>query len=608
VRPFLLALLALAAILAAEPRSQTDTKALADGLVHELRALQNEDGTYGSGIEDTCKVLDLLSRSPRRYNELDGPFFRKAADAVLAADKLEELDGWRAVALAGCVGDAYARERDVLVGRLLKRAERDWGTMSWPELFALNRITPDEAPRPPQHIVNFGSPALRVLCGADATRIPPPRLRDTKRWVRWATAARLRGVEIGRWPDAPAAGTERDLAARLQDLEHTIAVHGLKAPGDAAEDGAGDGDEVPPVVDEPLDRETALRTSLQWLRAHQENGTFGLEVPGWEGPEPGVTALLLAATQWTCAELGEPVPGWVDEGLDWLTTLQDADGAIAMYGVRTYTTSVAMEALLDRGRDADVVARALEFLRTVQADEGEGYDADVDPHYGGVGYGGDERPDLSNTHMAVEAARRAGLDVDDEFFQKAMVFLERNHNLGEARVDSWPRAGGGEVISGTDGGATYMCLRGTQLRLDDLRPDQVLHALRPTRGQPPGAGRRALAGRPLHPRNEPGLQRPHPRRRWPVLLLHGHGPHPQPTSRLSPRDIRRRADRLARRAGRASAGQSARGWHLDQPRVGALVRGLPGPLHRLRPVDPQGRRRLIRRGTMGCAHRLIWPV
>lgn len=455
MRFILLALLAAASILVADLRSQADTKALADGLVHELRALQNEDGTYGSGIEDTCKVLDLLSRCPRRYNELDGPFFRKAADAVLAADKLTDLDGWRALALAGCVGDAYASEREVLVGRLLKRAERDWGKMSWSELFALNRIVPDQAPRPPQHIVNFGNPALRVLCGIDPTRVPPPRLRETKRWVRWATAARLRGVEVDLWPDAPAPREGRSLDELLLDLEHTIAVHGLKAPGDEA-DGAGGEREDPPVVDEPRDRETALRASLQWLRAHQDNGTFGLEVPGWEGPEPGVTALLLSATQWTCAELGEPVPAWVDQGLDWLTTLQDADGAIALYGVRTYTTSVAMEALIDGERDPEVVARALEFLRTVQADEGEGYDADIDPHYGGVGYGGDERPDLSNTQMAVEAARRAGLDVGDEFFQKAMIFLERNHNLGEARVDEWPRAGGGTVVSGTDGGATYM--------------------------------------------------------------------------------------------------------------------------------------------------------
>jgi squalene-hopene/tetraprenyl-beta-curcumene cyclase len=157
-------------------------------------------------------------------------------------------------------------------------------------------------------------------------------------------------------------------------------------------------------------------------------------------------------------QLDRERPPWVEQGLDYLVGLARSDGGIYDYGVKVYTTSVAIEALIDAGRSADVpvIDAARQFLVVVQADAGEGYTSEDDPHFGGVGYGSDERPDLSNTQMAIEAVARAGERANSDFYRQALLFLERNQNLGEIASRSWPRARGGTMVAGTDGGATYM--------------------------------------------------------------------------------------------------------------------------------------------------------
>ena len=57
--------------------------------------------------------------------------------------------------------------------------------------------------------------------------------------------------------------------------------------------------------------------------------------------------------------------------------------------------------------------------------EGKGPD---DPFYGGAGYGGSKRPDLSNTSFFLEALRDTGLPADDPALKKAQVFISRCQN------------------------------------------------------------------------------------------------------------------------------------------------------------------------------------
>src|SRR6185436_4275119 len=96
------------------------------------------------------------------------------------------------------------------------------------------------------------------------------------------------------------------------------------------------------------------------------------------------------------------------------------------------------------------------YLVAGQFDESDGFDPQKDKYYGGVGYGDGQRPDLSNSQMAIEAASRAGTPASDPFFRKAVVFLQRCQNFSESGPQSWPRPAGGTLVSGNDGGGTYL--------------------------------------------------------------------------------------------------------------------------------------------------------
>ncbi|RMH01598.1 MAG: hypothetical protein D6702_10875 [Planctomycetota bacterium] len=172
-------------------------------------------------------------------------------------------------------------------------------------------------------------------------------------------------------------------------------------------------------------------------------------------PEPGISALaaraLLGSSRPEARAAAWPV-------LDWLKSLQKEDGSIFTRGLPVYVTSVAIMALAAGGREEDreAIARAADFLRAMQADEGEGY-SESDRYYGGIGYGGDLRPDLSNLQYALQALHDAGADADDPAFQKALRFLQRTQNRSESNPETYQRIGTGEPVrAGDDGGAAYM--------------------------------------------------------------------------------------------------------------------------------------------------------
>ena len=97
---------------------------------------------------------------------------------------------------------------------------------------------------------------------------------------------------------------------------------------------------------------------------------------------------------------------------------------------------------------AATIGAAKDFLIKFQIDEDEGIGSGH-PYYGGIGYGGDDRPDLSNTQLALEAIRAAEAfearykallprDTDQLeqeqaelglHWQKALVFLARCQNV-----------------------------------------------------------------------------------------------------------------------------------------------------------------------------------
>lgn len=161
-----------------------------------------------------------------------------------------------------------------------------------------------------------------------------------------------------------------------------------------------------------------------YLKAHQDaDGSFSKQRSG-----PGVTALVVAALIKNGYPASDPV---VAKALKFMEGSVQPDGGIYNQRLANYTTSAAMMALKEAnsdGRYDAILKKAAEFLKTVQADEQRGYDFGK-AEYGGAGYDGKSRPDLSNTNFFVEALQAAGVPKDDPAMKRALVFVSRCQNL-----------------------------------------------------------------------------------------------------------------------------------------------------------------------------------
>ncbi len=212
-----------------------------------------------------------------------------------------------------------------------------------------------------------------------------------------------------------------------------------------------------------------MQKALDWLLAQQSSpGIWSMPTPdGKTRPETGLTSLALAALGGKpAASRSEAETKALTTGVRYLLDEQKKreNGAFAD-NVPNYVTCAAVLAL-SRARDIDIeaseiaeaLAKAQKYLLTIQNIERNGY-SPSDRDYGSIGYGGDERGDLSNTQMAVEALRATGLDASNDAFAKALVYLRRVQNLpGQG---SWSGQGSNEkgekieVVAGDDGGAQY---------------------------------------------------------------------------------------------------------------------------------------------------------
>jgi squalene-hopene/tetraprenyl-beta-curcumene cyclase len=134
-------------------------------------------------------------------------------------------------------------------------------------------------------------------------------------------------------------------------------------------------------------------------------------------------------------------------------------GSDPKIGLQNYVTSVNVLALVAAKRDAKykpVIGNAVEFLKKLQWDDGEGKKP-TDDYFGGAGYDSKSRPDLSNTQFFLDALKAGGKPGDDDAFKKAMVFVSRCQNLGSEH-NTMPWAGkindGSFIYSAAGGGST----------------------------------------------------------------------------------------------------------------------------------------------------------
>ncbi|MCB2101808.1 MAG: terpene cyclase/mutase family protein [Rhodobacterales bacterium] len=200
--------------------------------------------------------------------------------------------------------------------------------------------------------------------------------------------------------------------------------------------------------DQPMDpalREQAKRAvddGLHFLRqTMKEDGSWANSV--------GVTALALRAFLTAHRGYAESDGAFITQPVQFLLYNVRKDGAISE-SVKNgnYNTATAIFALRATGNPAygETIDNASKYLRGLQIDEDDGYEPDH-KYYGGVGYGGDERPDLSNMYYALEALRAAGVAADDPVWKKALSFVSRSQNRSESNDQPW---------AANDGGFTYM--------------------------------------------------------------------------------------------------------------------------------------------------------
>ncbi len=193
-----------------------------------------------------------------------------------------------------------------------------------------------------------------------------------------------------------------------------------------------------PVGPNPKVWNQTVDKAVAYLKSHQaDDGTWSKEA------SPGVTGLVLTALL-RSGKVSADDPA-AAKALKYVESLVDPKeghiaGAGSKVGLHNYVTSVNLIAL--QAADADkrydtVVANAAAYLKKLQWDEGQGKKPG-DAVYGGAGYGGGARPDLSNTQFFLDALIAAGTPKDDPAFKKALIYVSRCQNYkGEYKDQPW---------------------------------------------------------------------------------------------------------------------------------------------------------------------------
>ena len=178
----------------------------------------------------------------------------------------------------------------------------------------------------------------------------------------------------------------------------------------------------PASAPDPAELKAVLDKAYDSLKSKQnEDGSFAPKLGG-----PGITALTTAALLKTGRGPDDPV---VAKALKYLEAKVKADGGVYDKGLANYTTCLALVTFQEANKDGKydkVIANASKFVKTLQY--GEGTDA-KDAKFGGTGYDGKSRPDLSNTQFFVEALIAAGVSRDDPAIKNAVAFISRSQNL-----------------------------------------------------------------------------------------------------------------------------------------------------------------------------------
>jgi squalene-hopene/tetraprenyl-beta-curcumene cyclase len=140
--------------------------------------------------------------------------------------------------------------------------------------------------------------------------------------------------------------------------------------------------------------------------------------------EPGLTSLIVAALLKNGVSPKNEV---VSKAMKFLQSNVRNDGGVYKEGLGNYMTCLAIVAFKEMNANGDydkIIANATNYVKGIQDNTDP-----KDVKYGGVGYDGKSRPDLSNTQFMVEALLAAGVSKEDPAIKKALVFVGRCQNL-----------------------------------------------------------------------------------------------------------------------------------------------------------------------------------
>lgn len=185
----------------------------------------------------------------------------------------------------------------------------------------------------------------------------------------------------------------------------------------------------------------AIDDGLRWLRSVQKpDGTWGGHL--------GITELAVMAFALSHRAYRESDGPFMRNALQKFRAAAKPDGAITdgsgNEATKNYTTALgllALEANADP-KDRALIQKAQQWLKAQQTVEALGYQPG-DKFYGGFGYGSSLRPDLSNTHFAIEALRTTGVPASDPVLARAVKFLQRTQNRTESNDQPGARDDGG---------------------------------------------------------------------------------------------------------------------------------------------------------------------
>jgi squalene-hopene/tetraprenyl-beta-curcumene cyclase len=185
---------------------------------------------------------------------------------------------------------------------------------------------------------------------------------------------------------------------------------------------------------------------------------------GWSvSPRTGIgpTTIVLAALLDAKVSIDDPM---IVKGLKFLESSIREDGGVYTPDgfFQNYETCCAVMCFAKANEAAkkkegkepykDLLTKAEKYLRKQQYTE-ERDTKPEDPNYGGVGYGGTSRPDMSNAQFFLDALKATGAGADDPAIQKALVFVSRCQNF-ESEHNTMPFVA--KNAANLDGGFIYV--------------------------------------------------------------------------------------------------------------------------------------------------------